>query len=96
MVVCSVDKTAFSGPEGRKYKWRVMLYGLRNDPAVFTAMMYDIKEVWDQIISEKTDLSRNNGTRIIIDDLFIFAETLENAFSMLDVICNVAQHYCTT
>ena len=96
MAICSIDKTAFSGPGGRKYKWKVMPFGLRNGPAVFTAMMYDLKEIWDRIISEKIDLSRNNGTRIIIDDLFIFAETLENAFFMLDAICTVAQHYCAT
>ena len=96
MATCSIDKTAFSGPGGRKYKWKVMSFGLRNGPAVFTAMMYDLKDIWDKIISEKIDLSRNNGTRIIIDDLFIFAETLDNAFFMLDAICTVAQHYCAT
>ena len=96
MATCSIDKTAFSGPGGRKYKWKVLPFGLRNGPAVFTAMMYDIKEVWDKIISEKIDLSRDNGTRIIIDDLFIFAESLENALFMLEVICDVAQHYCAT
>ena len=96
MALCSIDKTAFSGPQGRKYKWVVLPFGLRNGPAVFTAMMYDLKRIWDEIISKKIDLSKNNGTRIIIDDLFIFAESLENALFMLEVICQVAERYCVT
>ena len=96
MAAASMDKTAFSGPQGRKYMWKVMPFGLRNGPAVLTAMMYDLKKIWDKIISEKIDLSQNNGTRIIIDDLLIYADSLENALVMLDVICKVAEHYCVT
>ena len=92
MSACSIDKTAFSGPHCRKYKWIVLPFGLRNGPAVFTAMMYDLKRIWVEIISKNIDLSKNNGTRIIIDDLFIFAESLENALFMLEVICQVAEH----
>ena len=96
MASCSVDKTAFSGPHGRKYKWLVMPFGLRNSPAVFICMMHDLKQIWDKILSEKMDIGENNGSRIIMDDVFIFAETIENAFIILETICEVAKHYCLT
>ena len=42
------------------------------------------------------DLSESNGTRIIIDDLFIYAETLENALVILKQILEVSKHYNLT
>ena len=33
---------------------------------------------------------------IIIDVLFIFAESLENALFMLNVSCEISEHYCAT
>ena len=67
-----------------------MPFGLRNSAVTFVAMMHDLKAIWDSILVEKMDM-RNNGTRIIIDDLFIFAESLENALLIFETILLVAK-----
>ena len=72
-----------------------MPFGLRNSAATFVAMIHDLKAIWDSILAEKMDM-RNNGTRIIIDDLFIFAESLENALLIFETILLVAKHYNLT
>lgn len=95
MALCSIDKTAFSGPHGRKYKWVAMPFGLRNSAATFVCMMHDLKTIWDAILAEKMDL-KHNETRIIIDDLIIFAESFENAMIILETILTVAKHYNLT
>ena len=58
-------------------------------------MMHDLKAIWDRILSTKMDM-RHNGTRIIIDDLIIFVESVENALIILDTILTVAKHYNLT
>jgi hypothetical protein len=44
----SAIKTAFFAPHGRKYIWTVITSGLRNAPAVFIAMIHNLKELWSQ------------------------------------------------
>ena len=95
MSPCSIDETAFSGPHGRKYKWIAMPFGLRNSAATFVCMMHGLKTIWDAILAEKMDL-KHNGTRIIIDDLIIFAESMENALIILETILTVVKHYNLT
>jgi hypothetical protein len=44
----SAIKTAFFAPHGCKDIWTVKPFGLRNAPAVFIAMIHNLKEFWSQ------------------------------------------------
>jgi hypothetical protein len=39
----SSKKTAFAGPYGQKYQYKVMPFGLVNAPTIFVTMIYDLK-----------------------------------------------------
>eukprot|EP00978_Attheya_sp_CCMP212_P017032 scaffold45180_cov63-Attheya_sp.AAC.1 len=43
---------AFYTPYGRKYKWLIMPFSLRNCPIIFIAMMHDMKERWEEYCSD--------------------------------------------
>ncbi len=93
----SRPKTAFHGPYARKYQWCVMPFGLKNAPVIFVAFMHDLKEQWDFIVEKGgIELSNDDGNKIIIDDTFIFATTIDNAFSIARAICKISTKYQLT
>ena len=90
-------KTAFHAPHGRKYQWKVMPFGLRNAPAIFIAMMHDLKALWDILQEQKgVPTDHDNGTTIIVDDNLIFARTLKNALIIFECVCIIAMKYHLT
>jgi hypothetical protein len=90
-------KTAFFAPYGRKYIWLVMPFGLRNAPVVFTAMMYDLKELWDTECEKAgVDPSHNEGTTIIIDDTFLYGVSEDRTYILLRCVCKIARKYHLT
>ena len=90
-------KTAFYAPYGRKYIWVVMPFGLRNAPVVFTAMMYDLKELWDaECVAAGIEPSHNEGTTVIIDDTLLYGVSMENAFMIIRCVCKIARKYHLT
>ena len=93
----SAIKTAFFAPHGCKYIWLVMPFGLRNAPVIFTAMMYDLKELWDEeCIKEGIKPSHNEGTTIIIDDTFMYGVSEDRAFILLRCVCRISRKYHLT
>jgi hypothetical protein len=72
----SMAKTAFHAPNGRKYCWVVMPFGLKNCPPVYISMMHDLKDLWTELATkEGLNMSRDNGSTLIVDDTFMFAVT---------------------
>jgi hypothetical protein len=93
----SAIKTAFYAPHGRKYCWVVMPFGLRNCPVVFIAMMHDLEELWTKMAREDgIDIGENNGTKIIMDDTFLFGVSVDNAFTLAKCVCLIARKYHLT
>ena len=90
-------KTAFFAPHGRKYMYIVMPFGLKNVPAVFVQIMHNMKALWMQLC-EKCGVppSQDEGTTIIIDDIFIYAVTEDNIFIILECIAMIARKYHLT
>ena len=94
---CSIEKTAFYAPQGRKYVYVVMPFGLRNCPTVFIAMMHDLKHSWDEQC-EQQDIKpdEDNGTTIIMDDNITFAVTVESIQIIARCVCMIARKYTLT
>jgi hypothetical protein len=61
-------KTAFAGPNGHEYRYKVMPFGLVNGPVIFVIIIYDF---WDNL-AESWNIGINQDTNsIIIDKTFI-------------------------
>jgi hypothetical protein len=87
-------KTAFSAPNGAKYRYTCMPFGLRNAPAIFVMIMYTLRAAWISRLKTKDFVvDRNNDSRIIIDDIFTFAESFDKLIMILREIAEVARHY---
>ena len=94
---CTRHKTAFYAPHGRKYIYVVMPFGLRNAPAVFVAMMHDLKALWTDLCHKYgIKPSHDEGTTIIIDDIFVFAVSEDNSFIILECIAKISRKYHLT
>ena len=50
----TIPKTAFHAPHGRKYVYIVMPFGLKNAPAIFKAMMYDLRRNGKNYVNIRT------------------------------------------
>jgi hypothetical protein len=87
-------KTAFAGPNGRKYRYKVMPFGLVNGPVIFVIMVYDLKDHWDRL-AQSWDLPIGNDTNsiIIIDDTFIYSDSLESILVYFKAILEISKRY---
>ena len=94
----SSKKTAFAGPFGRKYCYKVMPFGLVNAPTVYTIMIYDMKDGWDgeALATFQLRVDENNNTTIIIDDTFGFVTSFENGLNYLEAILTIARRHNLT
>jgi hypothetical protein len=93
----SIEKTAFFAPQGRKYVWVVMPFGLRNCPVIFLSMMHDLRELWTQLCEEAgVAPSDDKGSTIIMDDTFLFSASEDNAFIIVRCVCILARKYNLT
>ena len=74
-----------------------MPFGLHNAPAVFVAMMHDLKQLWMNLSAKRgIPSSENEGSTIIVDDVFIFAISKDDAFILLECIVIIARKYHLT
>jgi hypothetical protein len=93
----SAAKTAFYAPEGRKYIYLVMPFGVRNAPTLFLAMMHDMQELWTDLCRQSgIKPSPSKGSTIIMDNTFLFSVSLENAFIAVRCVCMITRKYNPT
>jgi hypothetical protein len=94
----SSAKTAFAGPHGRKYRYKVMPYGIVNGPTIYVIMIYNMKDHWDSeaLGQFKMQVDQNNNATIIIDDTFAYFETIEKGLMYLEDILTVCRRYNLT
>jgi hypothetical protein len=94
----SSKKTAFVGPRGRKYWYKVMPFGLVNAPTIYTVVIYDMQDNWDNevLCTFKLIVDENNNTTIIIDDVFGFVTSYENGLFLLEAIFTIARRHSLT
>jgi hypothetical protein len=88
----SSKKTAFAGPYGQKYRYKVMPFGLVNTPTIFVTMIYDLKNDWDEELLDlfKIKVNESNSSTIIIDDNFTYSEDYEKALTHIKSILIVS------
>ncbi|GFX07317.1 retrovirus-related Pol polyprotein from transposon 17.6 [Trichonephila clavipes] len=69
-------KTAFSTPDGDKYEFNRLCFGLKNSPKAFQSIA---QEVLGDLL--------HNGALVYIDDIILFTKTIDEHFELLDLSC---------
>ncbi|GFS97892.1 retrovirus-related Pol polyprotein from transposon 17.6 [Trichonephila clavipes] len=65
-------KTAFSTPDGDKYEFNRLCFGLKNSPKAFQSIA---QEVLGELL--------HNGALVYIDDIILFTKTIDEHFELL-------------
>ncbi|GFX17698.1 retrovirus-related Pol polyprotein from transposon 17.6 [Trichonephila clavipes] len=68
-------KTAFSTPDGDKYEFNRLCFGLKNSPKAFQSIA---QEVLGDLL--------HNGALVYIDDIILFTETIDEHFELLSKV----------
>ena len=90
----SALKTAFAGPNGRKYYYKVMPFGIVNGPTIYVIFIYDMRDHWNNLAREyNIKIGPNNNTRIIIDDTYMFIQTYLDGIGYLRAILEISKRY---
>ncbi|GFX62007.1 retrovirus-related Pol polyprotein from transposon 17.6 [Trichonephila clavipes] len=66
------NKTAFSTPDGDKYEFNRLCFGLKNSPKAFQSIA---QEVLGDLL--------HNGALVYIDDIILFTKTIDEHFELL-------------
>jgi hypothetical protein len=87
-------KTAFAGPNGQKYRYKVMPFSLVNGPVIFVIIIYDLKNHWDNLAeSWNIGINQDTNSNIIINDTFIYSLSLQSILGYLQVILEISKWY---
>ncbi|GFX72035.1 integrase catalytic domain-containing protein [Trichonephila clavipes] len=70
-------KTAFSTPDGDKYEFNRLCFGLKNSPKAFQSIA---QEVLGDLL--------HNGALVYIDDVILFTKTIDEHFELLGFLSN--------
>ncbi|GFW79576.1 retrovirus-related Pol polyprotein from transposon 17.6 [Trichonephila clavipes] len=69
------NKTAFSTPDGDKYQFNRLCFGLKNSPKAFQSIA---QEVLGDLL--------HNGALVYIDDIILFTKTIDEHFELLGFV----------
>ena len=86
-------KLAFFTPNGKR-RWTVMPMGFLNSHAIFVAMMATMQAEWEQKAAARG--LKNVGSKIIVDDVLLYAPTIEDSLAYFRIILEVLQHHRVT
>ena len=83
------------GPDNIKYCCAVMLFGPKNSPAVYTAMICVLKNEYDALFHERypTDFPTVVGNKNIMDDSLIWLTDARLAIHYFRCLCEVYKKY---
>jgi hypothetical protein len=75
VALASQEKLAFQGPDAIRWVYTVMPFGPTNWPAMFINFIHDIDSQWKSLAKSLGLVINNNmNTKIIVDDIFSWAE----------------------
>jgi hypothetical protein len=93
-------KLAFFGPNGKKYTFGVFPFGPRNRPAFYTCMMCFFQDEWNLLFAsrhpELLGKIHHKGSRVIIDDILLWATTLHVILKYFACVCEILLKYRVT
>ena len=90
----SQKKLAFQGVDAIKWTYTVMPFGPTNEPATFINFIHDIDSVWKDLARKLgITIDDNTNTKIIVDDIVSWAETLRQALGYIRCQLKVRQAY---
>ncbi len=80
VTLASQEKLAFQGPDAIKWTYHVMPFGPTNGPVTVINFIHDVECQW-KALAEKSGLviNVNTNTKIIVDDIFSWVKTINNA-----------------
>jgi hypothetical protein len=94
---CDQEKLAFFAPDDEKYCFGVMPFGPRNAPAFYTCMMRIFKSEWQALYKSRYPADTAHlGSRIIIDDILLWATILAALLRLFECVCDVFMKYRVT
>ena len=85
VTVLSRQNLSFAGPEVSVYRYRVMPFGQVNGLNIFIWFMHDMNFEWQQLaLRRDVPIGPNTNTKLIVDDLFNFAEDFTTALDYME------------
>ncbi len=90
----SQEKLAFQGPDAIKWTYRVMPFGPTNGPATFINFIHDVDSQWKALAAKSgMVIDDDTNTKIIVDDIFSWGKTLDEALLYIECQFHVCQSY---
>ena len=96
-------KFAFFAPDSYKYQFHCMPFGPQNSAPIFMCMMEDLAVVLNvfvgtiQVMAQLEEyLHASPGSKVFVDDVFLYASSTEALLLYFQSILTVLQHHCTS
>ena len=86
-------KLAFFGPDGKKYTFKVMPFGPRNAPPVYTAMMRQFEDEWETLFDFRFPNANPRGCRVIVDDILLWSSNIPELLGYLECVLSICLQY---
>ncbi len=91
----SQEKLAFQGLDAIKWTYQVMPFGPTNGPATFINFIYNVNSQWKALAAKSgLEIDDNTNTKIIVNDIFSWGKTLDEALLYIECQLQVCQSYC--
>jgi hypothetical protein len=94
IALASQEKLDLQGPNAIKWTYTIMPFGPTKRPATFIDFIHDVTSLW-KVLGQKSGLiiDNNTNTKIIADNVFIWAELLEQALLYMECHLCICQAY---
>ena len=94
IALASQEKLAFQGPDANKLTYTMMPFGPTNSPVTFINFIHDVDSQWKALAQKSSVvIDDNTNTKIIVDNIFSWAKSLEAALLYIECQLRVCQSY---
>jgi hypothetical protein len=90
----SQEKLAIQDPDAIKWTYTIMPFGPTNGPATFISFIHEVNSQWKAITQQNgLIINDNTNTKIIVEDIFRWAKSLEMALFYIECQLCICQAY---